>query len=48
MFEGISRAGQPTFLNQIFTELCLTEGGATDLHHQHALKHIETGNEHQT
>lgn len=42
MFEGIARAGQPTFLNQIYTELRLLEGGAADLHHQHEVQHLET------
>lgn len=42
MFEGVARAGQPTFLNQIYTELRLSVAGAADLHQQHEVQHIET------
>ena len=41
MSEGMPRVGQPGFLNQIYTELRLLEGGAADLPYQHELQHIE-------
>ncbi|XP_039908527.1 uncharacterized protein LOC120747028 [Simochromis diagramma] len=31
VFEGIAKAGDPTLLNQIYTELYITEGGTTEV-----------------
>ncbi|XP_035988334.1 NLR family CARD domain-containing protein 3-like [Fundulus heteroclitus] len=42
VFEGIAKAGNPTLLNQIFTELFITEGGTTDANDHHEVRQIET------
>uniref|UniRef100_A0A673ATX0 NACHT domain-containing protein n=1 Tax=Sphaeramia orbicularis TaxID=375764 RepID=A0A673ATX0_9TELE len=39
--EGVTKAGNQTFLKQIYTELCITEGGATEVIHEHEVTHIE-------
>ncbi|XP_041653841.1 protein NLRC3-like [Cheilinus undulatus] len=41
-FEGISKAGQPTLLNQIYTELYIQEGGTGLLSDEHEVKVIDT------
>uniref|UniRef100_A0A3Q2DC45 NACHT domain-containing protein n=1 Tax=Cyprinodon variegatus TaxID=28743 RepID=A0A3Q2DC45_CYPVA len=41
VFEGIAKAGSPTFLNQIYTELFITEGGAGDVNDEHEVRQIE-------
>ena len=41
MFEGISKAGKPTLLNQIFTDLYITEGGAGELNEEHEVRQLE-------
>ena len=42
MFEGIAEAGNPkTLLNQIYTELYITEGGATEVNLDHEVIEIE-------
>ncbi|KAM9707792.1 NLR family CARD domain-containing protein 3-like isoform 2-T2 [Menidia menidia] len=41
VFEGISKAGNPTHLNQIYTELYVTEGGAAGLNEEHEVRQIE-------
>ncbi|XP_030004260.1 protein NLRC3-like, partial [Sphaeramia orbicularis] len=43
VFEGIAKAGIPkTLLNQIYTELYITEGEATEVNQDHEVRLIET------
>ncbi|XP_029904545.1 NLR family CARD domain-containing protein 3-like [Myripristis murdjan] len=42
VFEGIAKAGNPTLLNQIYTELYITEGGSGELSEEHEVRWIET------
>ncbi|MEQ2301622.1 hypothetical protein AMECASPLE_038038, partial [Ameca splendens] len=35
VFEGIAKAGSPTLLNQIYTELYITEGGTGEVNDEH-------------
>uniref|UniRef100_A0A4W6E320 B30.2/SPRY domain-containing protein n=1 Tax=Lates calcarifer TaxID=8187 RepID=A0A4W6E320_LATCA len=42
VFEGIAKAGNPTLLNQIYTELYITEGGTGQVNDEHEIRQIET------
>ncbi|XP_070778897.1 NLR family CARD domain-containing protein 3-like [Enoplosus armatus] len=41
-FEGIAEAGNPTLLNDIYTELYITEGGSGGVNDEHEIRQIET------
>ncbi|KAJ4922281.1 hypothetical protein JOQ06_021625 [Pogonophryne albipinna] len=42
VLEGIAKAGNPTLLNQIYTELYITEGGSAEVNAEHEVRQIET------
>ncbi|XP_055085671.1 NACHT, LRR and PYD domains-containing protein 3-like isoform X3 [Periophthalmus magnuspinnatus] len=42
VFEGIAKAGNPTLLNQIYTELYIAEGGSSEVNQEHEVRHMET------
>ncbi|XP_034020255.1 protein NLRC3-like [Thalassophryne amazonica] len=41
VFEGISKAGKTTLLKEIYTELYITEGGASEVNQEHEVRQIE-------
>ncbi|KAL4009256.1 hypothetical protein ACER0C_003108 [Sarotherodon galilaeus] len=41
VFEGIAKAGNPTLLNEIYTELYITEGGTAEVSDEHEVRQIE-------
>ncbi|XP_077960918.1 NLR family CARD domain-containing protein 3 isoform X2 [Gasterosteus aculeatus] len=42
VFEGIAKAGNPTLLNEIYTEPYITEGGTAEVNKEHEVRQIET------
>ncbi|KAA0719464.1 NLR family CARD domain-containing protein 3 CARD15-like protein [Triplophysa tibetana] len=42
MNEGISAQGSSTLVNEIYTELYITEGGSEDINNEHEVRQIET------
>ncbi|XP_059214987.1 NACHT, LRR and PYD domains-containing protein 12-like [Centropristis striata] len=42
VFEGIAKAGKQTLLNQIYTEIYITEGGTAEVNEEHEVRQIET------
>ncbi|XP_047429461.1 protein NLRC3-like [Mugil cephalus] len=41
VFEGIAKAGNSTLLNEIYTELYITEGGTAEVNDEHEVRQIE-------
>uniref|UniRef100_A0A8C6TH15 NACHT domain-containing protein n=1 Tax=Neogobius melanostomus TaxID=47308 RepID=A0A8C6TH15_9GOBI len=41
VFEGVAKAGDSTPLQQIYTELYITEGGASEVNQEHEVRQIE-------
>ncbi|KAM9836124.1 NLR family CARD domain-containing protein 3-like isoform 2-T3 [Aulostomus maculatus] len=41
VFEGVAKAGNPSLLNQIYTKLHITEGGAAEVNEEHEVRQIE-------
>uniref|UniRef100_A0AAV2K053 ribonuclease H n=1 Tax=Knipowitschia caucasica TaxID=637954 RepID=A0AAV2K053_KNICA len=48
VFEGVAKAGSPALLNEIYTELHITEGGATDVNQEHEVRQMETSSRKQS
>ncbi|XP_039649757.1 NLR family CARD domain-containing protein 3-like [Perca fluviatilis] len=42
VFEGIAKEGNPTLLNQMFTEIYITKGGTAEVNAEHEVRQIET------
>ncbi|KAL0992613.1 hypothetical protein UPYG_G00095730 [Umbra pygmaea] len=42
VFEGLAKQGNPTLLNNIYTELYITEGGSGEVNNEHEVRQIET------
>ncbi|XP_035253776.1 NACHT, LRR and PYD domains-containing protein 12-like [Anguilla anguilla] len=48
IFEGLAKQGHPTLLNEIYTELYITEGGSGGVNNEHEVRQIETASKGQT
>ncbi|KAJ8273934.1 hypothetical protein GJAV_G00107140 [Gymnothorax javanicus] len=48
IFEGSAKQGPPTLLNEIYTELYITEGGSGGVSNEHEVRLIETASRRQT
>ncbi|KAJ8245198.1 hypothetical protein GJAV_G00273940, partial [Gymnothorax javanicus] len=48
IFEGSPQQGHPTLLNEIYTELYITEGGSGGVSNEHEVRLIETASRRQT
>ncbi|KAJ8259472.1 hypothetical protein GJAV_G00169700 [Gymnothorax javanicus] len=48
IFEGSAQQGTPTLLNEIYTELYITEGGSEGVSNEHEVRLIETASRRQT
>ncbi|KAM4635068.1 protein NLRC3-like [Polymixia lowei] len=42
LFEGVAKPGKPTLLNDIYTELYITEGESGEVNNEHEVRQIET------
>ncbi|XP_055790682.1 NACHT, LRR and PYD domains-containing protein 12-like isoform X2 [Salvelinus fontinalis] len=42
VFEGTAQQGNPTLLNEIYTELYITEGGSGEVNNEHEVRQIDT------
>uniref|UniRef100_A0A8C6SCU9 NACHT, LRR and PYD domains-containing protein 12-like n=1 Tax=Neogobius melanostomus TaxID=47308 RepID=A0A8C6SCU9_9GOBI len=42
VFEGVAKLGSSALLQQIYTELYITEGGASEVNQEHEVRHMET------
>ncbi|XP_055362853.1 NACHT, LRR and PYD domains-containing protein 9-like [Betta splendens] len=47
VYEGIAKAGNPVALNQIYTELYITEGVIREVNNEHEIRRIETASRNQ-
>ncbi|KAJ8267232.1 hypothetical protein GJAV_G00140100 [Gymnothorax javanicus] len=48
IFEGSAKQGPPTLLNEIYTELYITEGGSGGVNNEHEVRLIETASRRKT
>ncbi|XP_035251429.1 NACHT, LRR and PYD domains-containing protein 3-like [Anguilla anguilla] len=48
IFEGLAKQDHPTLLNEIYTELYITEGGSGEVNNEHEVRQIETASKRQT
>ncbi|KAG5830226.1 hypothetical protein ANANG_G00307890, partial [Anguilla anguilla] len=48
IFEGLAKQGHQTLLNEIYTELYITEGGSGGINDEHEVRQIETASKRHT
>ncbi|KAG5840024.1 hypothetical protein ANANG_G00211860, partial [Anguilla anguilla] len=48
IFEGLAKQDHPTLLNEIYTELYITEGGSGGVNNEHEVRQIETASKRKT